>query len=77
MFLRWCRDELVLSFIFVKRFPFVDSDALRIPATAYAKTLYLINNAKNLQRSNHSRHQADFSCPVLCKGEYAIRDRPG
>jgi hypothetical protein len=27
MFLQWCRDELVLSFIFVQRFRFVGQDA--------------------------------------------------
>jgi len=27
MFLQWCRDELVLSFIFVQRFGFVGQDA--------------------------------------------------
>jgi len=27
MFLQWCRDELVLSFIFVQRYRFVGQDA--------------------------------------------------
>jgi len=30
MFLQWCRDELVLSFIFVQRYRFVGQDAASI-----------------------------------------------
>ena len=39
MFLQWCRDELVLSFIFVQRFRFEDRTRLRKGTTAETQTL--------------------------------------
>jgi hypothetical protein len=40
MFLQWCRDELVLSFIFVQRFRFGDRTRLWKGTTAETQTLY-------------------------------------
>ena len=39
MFLQWCRDELVLSFIFVQRFVSWDKTRLRKGTTAETQTL--------------------------------------
>jgi hypothetical protein len=39
MFLQWCRDELVLSFIFVQRFVSWDRTRLRKGTTAETQTL--------------------------------------
>jgi hypothetical protein len=39
MFLQWCRDELVLSFIFVQRFSTWDRTRLREGTTAETQTL--------------------------------------
>ena len=39
MFLQWCRDELVLSFIFVLRFVSWDRTRLRKGTTAETQTL--------------------------------------
>ena len=43
MFLQWCRDELVLSFIFVQRFGFVGQDAASKGTTAETQTLVAIS----------------------------------
>ena len=40
MFLQWCRDELVLSFIFVQRLVSLDRTRLRKGTTAETQTLY-------------------------------------
>ena len=42
MFLQWCRDELVLSFIFVQRFVSWDRTRLREGTTAETQTLAAI-----------------------------------
>jgi len=42
MFLQWCRDELVLSFIFVQRFVSWDRTRLRKGTTAETQTLCVI-----------------------------------
>jgi hypothetical protein len=42
MFLQWCRDELVLSFIFVQRFVSWDKTRLRKGTTAETQTLWPI-----------------------------------
>jgi hypothetical protein len=39
MFLQWCRDELVLSFIFVQRLVSFDRTRLRKGTTAETQTL--------------------------------------
>ena len=42
MFLQWCRDELVLSFIFVQRLVSWDRTRLRKGTTAETQTLAVI-----------------------------------
>jgi hypothetical protein len=48
MFLQWCRDELVLSFIFVQRFRFGDRTRLRKGTTAETQTLWLMPSDENI-----------------------------
>ena len=50
MFLQWCRDELVLSFIFVQRLVSWDRTRLRKGTTAETQTLAAIfkNDSTNI-----------------------------
>lgn len=61
MFLQWCRDELVLSFIFVQRFVSWDRTRLRKGTTAETQTLAVIvikikqmDNIFKLEQTKHS-----------------------
>ena len=52
MFLQWCRDELVLSFIFVQHFVSWDRTRLRKGTTAETQTLWATRRTTLTERAS-------------------------
>jgi hypothetical protein len=60
MFLQWCREELVLSFIFVPRLVSWDKTRLRKGTTAETQTLYNMRLSVYADRSSIKEMQTKW-----------------